>query len=455
MKWLILLTLIACGKHEEPNKLDLRDSDGDQVLNHQESELEKYVADIEPLGKVQGVMKLNLDKIIEIPFSNELDIKNNALSLIVSNEDRLKHEEYFSEWSKLRFSGNLAKLNLTSSHYLIHLQFESGSDKAQELVLKHGTETILLGEWSEVMKIQLSAQNLSSLLEGTSFLSLRKKFQKSPLFEDNQDGTIREKTYRVHFFDGKKSKILYVARSLAFPDLLKLMNIKAKAISEDELFFNSDLVEAPRWYMRELKTGGKVIVFSDLEKLNEKILENYIYHKEVLSRVNGKASSTFHFNNPENAKIFVRISSAKYTQRTFIETKKRRTHGGGGGGGREGNANSGYRCTHYLRNIKKEQSYSSNLQDVFVNLGQEETIFNSYVEEEMSEKGVFWEMKLNQPAPNLAWQFINRPSSTYTVTGEYRNSCGDGANRGRGAAYSTNTEGKFEVVIESYVEKIP
>lgn len=40
MKWFILIILFACGKHDEPKQLDLRDSDGDQVLNYQESTLE-------------------------------------------------------------------------------------------------------------------------------------------------------------------------------------------------------------------------------------------------------------------------------------------------------------------------------------------------------------------------------------------------------------------------------
>lgn len=454
MKWLILLSLIACGKHEQPKKLDLRDSDGDQVLNYQEGALDKYVADFEPLGKVKGVMKFTLDKIIELPLTNELDLRDAALSLAVANEERISTEEYFSEWSKLRLKKTIAPVDLKSSQFQLHLQFENGSAEAEELLLKAGKEIISLGPWSNFMKLQLSRENLSALLEGKAFFMLKKKFPKSPLFQEGQAGTIKDKTYRVHFFDGSRSRILYVSNELEFSELLRHMDIRAKIITEDELFFNWHLIEKDQWHVRSLKDGDKALIFTNLEVLRKEFLKNYTYQKKVLSRVNGKAASVFHFNNQEGAKVYVRISSAQFTHRTFVESRKRKLHGGGGGGGREGSAESPYKCTHYLRNVKKESVILSNLENLFSNLGEEETLLASEIEEQISGKGPYWEVKLNQPAANLEWSFINRPSSTFTVTGEYDNSCGSNANRGRGAAYKTNHEGKFEVVIESFVEKI-
>lgn len=454
MKWLILLALIACGKHEEPKKLDLRDSDGDQVLNYQEGELEKYVADFEPLGKVNGVIKFTLDKIIELPLSNDLNLKDAALSLAVANEARVSTEEYFSEWSKLRLKKTITLPELKSSQYQVQLLFENGSAEAEELVLKTGKEVLSLGSWSNFMKLQVSRENLKALLEGKAFFMLKKKFPKSPLFNDAQAGTIKEKTYRVHFYDGSKSRILYVSNELEFSELLKHMDIRAKNVSEDELFFNAHLTERDQWHVRELQGGDKVLILTNIEVLRKEFLKNYIYQKKILSRKNGQNASVVQFNNPDGAKVYVKISSAYFTQRTFVERKERKLHGGGGGGGRDGNAESPYKCTHYLREIKKENVLLSNLENLFVNLGEEDTLLGSDFEEQIGAKGPYWEMKLNQPTANLKWSFINRPSSTFIVTGEYDNSCGNNANRGRGAAYKTNLEGKFEVVIESFVEKI-
>lgn len=452
MKWLILLSLIACGKHEQPKKLDLRDSDGDQVLNFQESELEKYVANFEPLGRVNGVMKFTLDKIIEIPLSNEFNIQDASLSLAVANEEKTSAEEYFAEWSKLRLKKYFKLPELKSSQYQLHLQFENGSAEADELLLKTSSEVISLGQWSNLMKIQISRDNLLSLIEGKSSLMLKKKFTKSEFFRETQAGTIKEKTYRLHFFDGNKSRILYVSNELDFSDLLKHLEIKARAISEDDLFFNGHVIEKDQWYVREFKNSDKVLVFTNINKLREKFLENYTYQKKTLSRRNGKAANSIQFNNPEGARVYLRITSAHFTQRSFVESKERRTHGGGGGGGRDGNAESPYKCTHYLRKVKKENAYLSSLENLFVNLGESETLLNSYYEEQLGNAGPYWEMKLNQPAVNLTWEFNNRPDSTFTKTGEYDNSC----RRDRSMSYgtSTNDEGKFEVVIESFVEKI-
>lgn len=455
MKWpnlLILLSLIACGKHEQPKRLDLRDSDGDQVLNYQESELEKYVANFEPLGKVKGVMRFTLDKIIEVPLSNELNIKDSSLSLAVANKDRVSAENYFSEWSKLRLTKTISLPDLKSEQYQLHLQFEDGSAEPEELLLKTESEIINLGAWSNFLKIQISRENFSSLINGKAFFMLKKKFPKSSLFNEAQAGTIKDKTYRVHYFDGKKSRILYVSNELDFSELLRLMDIKARIISEDDLFFNAHIQEKDQWFVRELKDSDKVLVFTNISKLREKFLKNYTYQKKVLSRKNGKAAASIQFKNSEGAKVYLRITSAHFTQRTFVESKERRSHGGGGGGGREGNAESPYKCTHYLRKVKKETVFLSSLENLFQNLGESEALLNSDYEEQLGNNGPYWEMKLNQPAVNLIWIFINRPASTFTKTGEYDNSC----RRDRSISYgtSTNYEGKFEVVIESFVEKI-
>ncbi len=59
MKWLILLALVAsCGKHTQPKALDLHDSDGDQIQNFEESDFDKYVANVESLSEVKGVLRV-------------------------------------------------------------------------------------------------------------------------------------------------------------------------------------------------------------------------------------------------------------------------------------------------------------------------------------------------------------------------------------------------------------
>lgn len=95
MKWLILLALVsACGKHQEPKALDYRDSDGDQIQNYQETELDKYVANFESLGSISGVLRFNAEKTIELTFNNEHDLNTKTLDLMTANAERVKLEDY-------------------------------------------------------------------------------------------------------------------------------------------------------------------------------------------------------------------------------------------------------------------------------------------------------------------------------------------------------------------------
>src|SRR6478752_2625999 len=103
MKWLILLALVtSCGKHSEPPAVDLKDSDGDQVQNYKEkTELGKYVANFEKLKEVKGSLRFINDRPVEIQFSNSHDLNVQTINMITGNENQLRSERYFSEWSKV------------------------------------------------------------------------------------------------------------------------------------------------------------------------------------------------------------------------------------------------------------------------------------------------------------------------------------------------------------------
>ena len=134
MKWLILLMLVACGKHEEPAALDFRDSDGDQVQNAYESDFDKYIANVEKLGIIKGVLKFNTGKEIEeISFTNKIDLNEKTLKLIVSNEKRIKKEDYFSETSILRLE-EVKNMPLEAKQYSLQLEFLATNVSPDELL---------------------------------------------------------------------------------------------------------------------------------------------------------------------------------------------------------------------------------------------------------------------------------------------------------------------------------
>lgn len=446
MKWLILLTLItACGKHSEPAALDLRDSDGDQIQNHQEkSELNKYVANFKSLTEVKGVIRFFADKPVEIEFSNAHDLNAYTLNMITGNENQLRSEEYFSEWSKISLA-EMPVLNFSQNQVQVKLEFVSGSDSPNEVLLVNGKSIMKLGSWKQQMNLTFSAQDLKDLTSGEAEIVLVKKFENKMAEDQDANETIKEKTYRVYFNDGSESKIYYVSKDLEYDRFLEMMKIDVdRDIDDDLLFFHGERWTDKRWYDRELKNGDKVLVRQSLSSLREVFLKRFTIKTTTIGRVNGQSSNSLSFMNKENAKVYLKIKSFYKTVRTFVESREVR---GGGGGGRDGNG--GGRCTIHRRNVSGEEKRYLPQRILGEELGTD--LFNeSFIDSRNDEKGnEFWQMKLEAPTPNFELKFKSYAAKTYVLTGEIESSCDYTGNK-----QNTHPEGKLSLEVESYVEKI-
>jgi hypothetical protein len=446
MKWLILLALVACGKNHEPAALDYKDSDGDQIQNYKESDFDKYVANFDSLGEVKGVIRFNTDKLNEIRFTNEHDLDSNTIELMTANEKRMQAQDYFSEWSRVILQDKVVAPSLKLSQYNVQIEFVTGSDKPDEVLLVTGKTSLKLGDWAEVMRPTLSSEDLTALSDGSAKIVLVKKFKKLKFF-DETELTIKEKTYRVFYNDSKETKIFYVSKELEFVSFLEMMKIKKYVpVTEDDYFFNSQLLNETNWYTRELANGDKVIAKTSFDKLKKKFEENYTYQKKVISRVNGDVASVLELKNKPGAKIYLRIKSIQKTMRTFKESVS--SHREGGGGGREGNA-SPMTCNSFRRNITNEALVHFDFNDVVTQLNHPELFRQDEISPEVSENGLYFETKAELLNENIKLNFNPLPASTYVQSGEYRNNCNPDARGQR-----TNTEGKLSLEVESFVEKI-
>lgn len=448
MKWLILIILVACGKHEEPKKLDYADSDGDQVLNYEEADYEKYVANFETYGKISGVLRVNIDNVKEIPFSNEVDLNSRTLDLLTANADRINTGDYFEEWSRLNLKEEKFLKDLKLLYYQASLYFEQKLDPADEIVLMIDKGSVSLGVWQQNMKITLSKEQLQHLSEKKASLAVKKKFRRSPIFDVDSDNTIQNKTYRVFVNDGETSKILYVSKNLEFEGLLKLLNIKARElVSEDVFFFNTHLPGETEWLYRHFKNGDRVLAFSDMDHLRTHILKHYHYQKKVVSRENGYTAQRLQLSNKPGAKVFLKVRSIQQTMQEFYTTQVRKRHGGGRDVGV-------WDCTHHLRHVKSGNSQSLHLtylMEKFPVLA-----FNGAdILEQTDNTGIFWELRLNSLSENAEIAILPLKPESYIVTGEYSNSCKDILiTRGSYGVHMTNPEGKLSFEVESFVEKI-
>lgn len=451
MKWLVLILIVSCGKHQSPPAVDLLDADGDQILNYQEaSEIEKNLANFEPLGAIKGSLKFLHHGTVELAFSNSIDHKNNALGLITGRDDDTSHREYFSEWSHIEFEKKIFFNDLKNSDYTLHLQFETTGTTPEEVVLITPNERLSLGQWEPNLKIKLSSQGLASLLEGTSKLAFRKKFRQGDYYQVSADQSIKDNTYRIYFFDGEKSNVYYAARSLPYERFKQLKAVKhAETYVQDEIFFNG-VDQSPQWYEREFQNGDKALVYASPALMRESLLKRFEYRKRKMIRINGAPQNMKALRSFPGAIIYLEISALNKTMRTFQESELNKNYRVGSLS-REGYE---FNCRHRLRHIKEEKIIPATIEDFFSNSHFTNTEFKR-VEETINEQGPIWKMRfeslgvLNQLGLNF------RDPATFVITGEYAPSCQD---NGRVVkieeAYQTNNEAQLTYVIESYVEKL-
>jgi hypothetical protein len=460
MKWLILFLAIACGRHEEPLFQDLRDFDGDQILNYQEFGSDKIIANVESPGEVKGIIRFLANQLHEVPFSNSIDKKNLITQLLIANEDYMKETPVFSEWMNLHLKTSEPVI-LKAKQYPIQLTFESSTGQLDKLAIFSGKEFVVLGTWSPFMKIELSSETLNDLLSGKKILAVKRKLKRSPLFEKETEETIKEKTVRLYFFDGKMARISYISNQMMMKEILEVFDIKkSQTVDIKSLIFNF-LSDEVRWFQRELRNGDKILIKSSEIELQKELLKGFEYKKSLISRENGFQAKTSYLFNKKGAKIFLRIRNVVRKDRIFKDRIVSKVHGRYGSA-RLGDWSPGYNCDHYLREIADETVSFPDQEELIDHLilspriAGENLLPTESLEEKFGEEGAFWDGSLIATEENLIMGIESSPLYTFTVTGEIKNSCRDDITAGnRFASYSTHPEGKFSFVLESYVEKIP
>ncbi len=445
MKWIILILLVSCGKHESPPPVDLGDHDGDQILNHLEtSDKEKYIANFEPLGVIKGSIIINNSYPIEVKFSNNGDDKKRAIKLMTNKSNDLSRKEYFSEWNNLilKRSSDFHQLNQMS--YVLELNFDYTELRPDELYLIEGDEHTRLASWNQNMKITLSHDKVHRLLNGKATLSLKRNLPQIIQNYVSSDQSIKDKTYRVHFFDGNKSSIFYVSRKLTFKAFKDLYDIReTEQYSEESIFFNYSETAPPLWYEKNLKNGDQILVYASPQQLKETLLKRFQYNKNVIQRKNGFPASPLTLISSKGS-VYLRIKGTK-SERSFEESVVRKNYV-------EGNPLHGgtiVKCNHLVRQISSEVnlpiSYQELVGEMIINRGE-----ISRVEEQTLTEGVVWEMKIRSFENSLNLNLRALPFSTYVITGEYGPLCRKYVLT---PAQNTSTEGYLTLEIESYIEK--
>lgn len=451
MKWLILLTLISCGKDQVPPALDLADNDGDQIFNQLESDYDKYVANYEGLGIVKGVIKHSAFS-SSLNFSNYSELQSDAMKLMIGEDISSEKKEFFSEWNLLNIDFIDQSFQTSTETNLLHLYFESTQALPDELFLREGKIYRSLGMWAPYMQIQLNKSEFNNLMKGKMKLELKKTLPRGKFQEKDSDLSIKEKTRKVYISNRSKTEVIYVSKNISDKKIRSLLGIHSTVeVSNNLLFFNSQEQGAPQWFEREIN-GEKVFIFSTIHELKKEFHQRMNATNTVLKRENGVPVNHLQLDLKEKSKIYLKLRPQRI-MRTFNEYTNSKSHRSGSP--RHGSDDS-WVCHYYMRNIASETQVLTTIADLFDNLNWDlEHKQDFKYLEQIDDRGVFWEITFISNDLNTL-SIAPRPESTFTTTGQYNFACDRNLSPvASSAGHRTNEENSFSLEIESLVEKIP
>ena len=452
MKYFIfILFIISCGKHEMPKIEDLRDSDGDQVINRDElSERDKSIAGIQPIEEIKGTFEfyqgLSIQRKYTLSFSNNKNLDQHSKDLMVKDIHSLKMNDYFSEFSSLVLKSD-EKIEVNQEDFFqVKIQYTQTRSIPKKLFLVLPKEKIFLGEWKEIMYVQLTKDQLKKILSQEGILTLSFLDSKANFFHQTRAESIEEKTYRVFLNDGEKTNSYYISKQLSFLEILNLLKIEAyQMIDESNLLTTTIPQDSPTWWIRIINKNDIVIVYENLRNLSNHYFSHFEKLTSKVERINGFSKTESKVNKSLSSKALIKIRGLR-TKLSFKEDKVERWRGSGGVEG------SHDFCIDLFRKIVNEKPVLFDLNFLIQNLRIEilpHSLFDQIkINELKDEIGTFWEIILPSGIEELKMSLTNLNSKEYLATGHYSSTCD------RLKPLLRSIEGRLELNIESYIEKI-
>ena len=474
MRWLILILLFSCGKHETPKQLDLGDADGDLIVNEDEkTQAEKYIAEVRPLKAISGVVRFYNGMTTELEFSNHTDLRKLILKLAAESTPGLKPNDYFQEWSRLHLKQKLPGEPLTQERYSVEVIFKTVGAEPLELSLWTAGKATALGNVVESMNLELSRTELGDLLAGTAFLNVTSREEASAYYRERKDDSIRSKTYRVFYSDGKESKVYYVSKEFPLERFTSTKQLNFVSNPElQEFFFGGKLHDIRQWWLRKLHTGDAVLVSASMPELQKAFVDSRQLVQQTIGRINGTAQNTLTIKKPLRSKLHLKIRPTQKL-RTFKDSRSKdwydipadpaaiyRSQGPvSGGWGR--NWNSRQKCVKLSRSVVGEVSGGVGAADFLKNIrlrsGNKDIAVDKgqlRLEEKSDHAGVYWEVRLDTEAESVSLEMQNLAPATLVKTGDYEVHCPAGGRELYSRPVPVSPESEFKMNIDAYIEKL-
>ena len=452
MKLLMLIIFLSsCGKFQMPGYQDYGDSDGDQVLNKDETNFERMkIAAVIPMEYVEARMDfyegLSNIKRHSLMLSNNLDLNQYSKDLLVKSEHHLRVNDYFTEFTSLQLK-EVADIHLEEqTKFPVLLSFSSIKSEPKQVYYLKGDEKILLGDWKSVLNISLTRQQLFAVLNKQAQLSFSYLEDQTPYSDQSRAESIKEKTYRIFFNNGKTTTTYYVSKELKLEEILRLFKVPSYRLIQDQNLLTTQVEESyPEWWVRLINDREIVIIFEDLKNLSAHYLKGFKKSSQKLMRVNGFAANEMVLPKDPKSKSLL-IISGLIKKVDFVEKPKIIiSH----------NAPYGMKtCKQRSLEPTAETAFPLSLPFLEKNLvlksaggSQAEQVI---IREHMGEHGPFWEIQIPEGIDKIQLGLKNIDSREYIATGPYASTC----ERPKPKPVLRTHESQIDLTIEAFIENI-
>jgi hypothetical protein len=355
--FILLIIIISCGRHHHGTPLSIEDSDGDQVLNYEESQGNKLITQIVPSNAIQGHLRISGDKIYDIEIANALT-EDIGFGFISSPQNFNKGNEHFSEYANLKLKTPVDTNSLNGSFYKLNFYFDQALN-ISHLLLEGNNVHLNIQRSEEGLMINLRKDILLMLLNNEIHLKLPIDFKHEFVTNSEVEDSLRNKTYRVIVSSDGKNEIFYVSHQMTIAEFLSIQKIEEAFSLDDQNTFDFSKYENSKWFYKKDELGNYYVTHHFPQAIFEKYISYYDQTHFDLRRINGKANDHLTVLNPLMMPIFIKYKSYHQVQRYFNDEQRTIRHvknEGGGGGIHGGGPSKSFSTCHYvIRSISREE----------------------------------------------------------------------------------------------------
>lgn len=305
MKWLILIMLVSCGKHEMPPLPSYETHDKYSSIAHQRFQIQEFESLNGEMTLFSAKSKMDF---ISVRFKKH-SFDREILKIISQDSSLLRPQQYFNEWTKLEFETKNFKIP-DQETFDLNLNFVSVNSSPFQVALMTLNGVKTLNTWSPSMTITLTKTEMILLSSGEAHLAVNMYGEKE------RRGLAERDYYQVMVYDGESTQILYLHQDYSLKNLQKMLGAE-NAVTTDNVDFRSAEHSQKQWWIRELPTGEVFLARASQSEIKEALLGSFSQTAIEVKRLNGFSTSQ-EFKTHTNSRHYFKIQ-VEQKLRTFVD----------------------------------------------------------------------------------------------------------------------------------------